>query len=212
MRSLRRALLATTVIAALAAPLAAPADPIEITPFGTLELSNVVRPNGATPGTAKLTIKNGSRDGGTVYFGFRIMGTEDIEMTGFSLPTNPSGAGKCIVSDFAGKNTENGWQGAPVFSAGAEPVGTVNSHMRMVGGFLKPSCGDVVVNIRFRTLPLVAYYAAFFSTNAAPWHDNYDEAPWAVAPTGGNADYNEWWNIWGAFDTLGYSNAVTYTG
>jgi hypothetical protein len=209
MHSLRRALLAAVIVGSLTTPLISPADPVETNPFGSLAMSGVVAPDGTTPGRARLTIKNASRSGGKIYFGFRLMGNEDIEMKDdFYLTNDPTGA-TCTVSDFAGNNTAKGWQGNPAFGTAAGPLGTFNSHMRMIGGFLTPSCGDLVVNITFRTTPLVVFYGAFFGRTAAPWHGQAS-APWDTIPTGGNDDYNQWWNLWGTFDTLGYSNACTY--
>ncbi len=215
MALIRRGLLAAVIITSLSVPLVAPADPVETNPFGALTMNVMQLPNGQTPGRAVLTINNAARSGDTIYFGFRIMGGEDIEMTGFRLPTGAS----CTVSDFAGRNTSGGWQGTPVFGAGQDQAGTsLNSHMRMIGGWLRPGtvadggCGNLTVDISFRATPLVAFYGAFFGKTAAPWHNNYSSAPWSVAPTGGQASYQNWWNLWGTFDTLGYSNACTFVG
>jgi hypothetical protein len=189
------------------------AEPIVINPFGTLTVAVTREPTLLDPGAARLTINTGSgaafSGGSTIYFGLRIMGTEDVEMTSFSLPTNPTGSGRCIVSDFAGRNT-SGWQGAPVFGTNTGVAGSANSHMKMIGGFIRKSCGDIVINVSFRAKPFVAYYAAFFGYNPAPWHNNYGTPPWNTVPTGGDTSTQAWWNIWGTFDTLGYSNAVTY--
>lgn len=206
MRKTRLAFVAA-VIALTIAPLGAKADPVVTNPFGALQASIAREPNGATPGLAHLTITTASGaitgKGDAVYFGLRIMGGEDMQMTGFSLDY-PSG---CIVSDFAGRNTAGGWQGAAVFGAGAAPVGTPNSHMRMIGGYLKSSCGNLHIDVTFNARPFVAFYGAFFGLSAAPWHDNYGSPPFSVLTTGGN--YANWWNLWGQFDTLGYSNACT---
>lgn len=209
-----RRLLPLTVVAMFLAtvPAAVQAEPVVINPFGSLTLE-VTRPPvvGGAPGNARLTIQSSSLPvgGPTIYFGLRIMGTEDSELSSFSLPTNPTGTGRCIVSDFAGRGSTGGWQGAPVFGQ-ATPAGSGNSHMKMIGGFIRRACGNIVINIAFTARPFVAYYAAFFGTKPAPWNNNYDEAPWSTVPTGGTSSYQNWWNLWGTFDTLGYSNAVTY--
>lgn len=210
MTRIRHALGAAAVAGALLAPGVAPAaGEVVLNPFGNLTMNVLSEPSGATPGRARLSIvtANGAvtSDGSkTAYFGLRIMGQEDMQMTGFHL----TGTGNCIVSDFAGTNTQ-GYQLADVFGAGADPVGTPNSHMRMVGGFLRKSCGSLVIDIEFNARPLVAFYGAFFGLTPAPWHQNYDEAPFDVFPTGGDERYQQWWNLWGTFDTLGYSNACT---
>ena len=213
MGKLWRALVVLVAVGAMVAPLMSKADPVETNPFGSLVISSITKPSGVTPGTATLTIQS-DRPTTPVYFGFRIMGGEDMEMTSFSLPTNPH-TNPCIVSDFAGRNTSGGWQGTPVFGAGQDtPVGTsLNAHMRMIGGYLRKDCGDLIVHVTYRSLPFVAFYGAFFGTSGAPWHNNYGAAPWNVVPAGPGGDaYQNWWNLWGSFDTLGYSNAVTYTG
>lgn len=193
------------------APGTAPAaGEVVLNPFGNLTMNVLAEPSGATPGRARLTVvtANGavtSDPSKTAYFGLRIMGQEDMQMTGFNL----TGTGNCIVSDFAGTNTANGWQLGDVFGAGAAPVGSANSHMRMVGGFLRRACGSLQIDIEFTARPLVAFYGAFFGLTPAPWHQNYDTPPFDVLPTGGDARYQQWWNLWGTFDTLGYSNACT---
>lgn len=204
-----RALVALLAAGALLSGPSASAEPIVTNPFGTLSMDQVVEPSGTTPGRARLTISTGSgaafSQGSTIWFGLRLMGTEDLEMQSFRQTI-----GGCTISDFAGQNT-SGYQGAPVFAAGdRNTVGTPNSHMRMIGGFIRKSCGNLVIDVTFRTKPVVVYYAAFFGSKASPWSNNYDEAPWSVVPTGGNRSYEQWWNIWGTFDTLGYSNACTY--
>lgn len=210
MNASRRSILALalSLAALLSVPAAGHADPVVTNPFGTLQASIVREPSGTTPGVANLTITtaNGAITGSgkTVYFGLRIMGGEDMQMTTFSVDAPSAG---CIVSDFAGRNTTGGWQGAPVFGAGADPLGSPNSHMRMIGGFLKKACGSLHITVTFSAHPFVAFYGAFFGLTAAPWHDNYNQAPWTALTTGGN--YANWWNLWGQFDTLGYSNACT---
>lgn len=204
--------LVVALVATLAGGLPARAEPVVINPFGTLTLQVTREATPTVPGSARLTINTGSgaafSGGSTIYFGLRIMGTEDTELQSFALPTNPTGAGRCIVSDFAGRGTA-GWQGAPLFGE-QTPAGSGNSHMKMLGGFIRKSCGNIVITVSFRARPFVAYYAAFFGYTAAPWHANYDETPWSTVPTGGNASYQNWWDLWGTFDTLGYSNAVTH--
>lgn len=208
MTRLRAILTGLALAATVLAPATGHADPVVTNPFGSLTASIVRAPSGTTPGQARLTITtdNGTitSKGDTVYFGLRVMGGEDLQMTGFSLGRQ---AGGCIVSDFAGNNTPGGWQGGPAFAAGADPIGSPNSHMRMIGGFLNKACGNVTINVTFNSYPFVTFYAAFFSLNKAPWHDNYDSPPFSALTTGG--DYSDWWNIWGQFDTLGYSNACT---
>lgn len=201
--------LALTLATALVVPAIGSTEPFVTNPFGNLTMSVLTEPSGTTPGTARLTIvtSNGAAftpGHDTIYFGFRVMGSEDLEMTSFRLPSNTGG---CIVSDFAGRGT-GGWQGASVFGT-ATPAGSANSHMRMLGGFLKQSCGNIEITVAYRARPLVAFYAAFFGYTAAPWHNNYGAAPWSTIPTGGDSTYQNWWNIWGTFDTLGYSNACT---
>ncbi|HVL32009.1 MAG TPA: hypothetical protein VM600_00325 [Actinomycetota bacterium] len=213
MRTIVRSLAAalTVVLFASAAPAGAGPGDVVTNPFGNLTGTIVTEPSGTTPGLARLTIvtANGQAFGtgsrSRIFFGFRIMGTEDIELQTFHL-TNPSAG--CIVSDFAGRNTPGGWQGTPIFGA-ATPAGSANSHMRMIGGYLERACGNLVVDVSFRTRPFVAFYGAFYGYNAAPWHKNYGSQPWSVVPTGGTSSYEHWWNLWGSFDTLGYSNACT---
>jgi hypothetical protein len=197
----------TVALSLLAPGLAPAAGEVVLNPFGNLTMQVLAEPAGATPGRARLTIvtANGavtSDPSKTAYFGLRIMGQEDMQMTGFDL----TGSGNCIVSDFAGTHTD-GYQLGGVFGAGADPVGTPNAHMRMVGGFLRRACGNLVIDIEFTARPLVAFYGAFYGLNPAPWHQNYDEPPFDTFPTGGDERYQEWWNLWGSFDTLGYSNA-----
>lgn len=207
------ALVASVLLAALAGGAPAQAEPVVINPFGTLTLSVTKQPTPTDPGSAKLTINTASgaafSGGSTIYFGLRIMGTEDAELTSFTLPTNPTGSGRCLVSDFAGRYS-SGWQGAPVFAQSVPPAGSLNSHMKMIGGFIRKSCGNIEITVSFRAKPFVAYYAAFFGYTPAPWHNNYGTAPWNTVPTGGDPSTQGWWNIWGTFDTLGYSNAVTH--
>jgi hypothetical protein len=202
---------ALLVLVGLATPFVAHGDPLVENPFGSLQMKIVRQPAGGTPGVARLTITTGDAAALTpghprVYFGLRIMGSEDTQMLGFQLPANK---GRCIVSDFAGNNVKGGWQGAQVFGAAAPALGSANSHMRMIGGYLQKNCGNVIITISFSQRPLIAYYAAFFGYNAAPWHSAYKTAPWSTIPTGGNARYQNWWDLWGRFDTLGYSNACT---
>lgn len=208
---LSRTILAAAAVSIAAVPAAAPADPGEVilNPFGNLSMQIVDEPEGATPGLARLRIHtaNGqvTADGTRVYFGLRIMAPEGSQMTGFAL----TGGDGCIVSDFAGAGTEGGWQLGDVFGTAAPELGSLNAHMRMVGGFLQKSCGDLTIDLAFNTRPFVAFYGAFFGEEPAPWHDNYDEAPWDTIPTGGDTTYENWWDLWGTFDTLGYSNACT---
>jgi hypothetical protein len=209
----KRTLLATALLAAaMLLPSVSKADPVVTNPFGNLTLSSVVAPSGTTPGHARVTI--GAAFANTsqkIYFGLRLMGTEDIQMTNIAGPATGNG---CIVSDFAGKNTTGKWQGADAFNTGAAPLGTPNSHMRMVGGVIKQVCGNISIDITFQTSPLVIFYGAFFGYDSAPWNSaksgGYTTPPWNVVPTGGNAQYKQWWDLWGTFDTLGYSNACTY--
>jgi hypothetical protein len=206
---LRSLAVAAVLAAGLLAPSGAGAVGTPTTnPFGQLS-AVVTPPSGTTPGSATLTIDVDTGTafglGSTIYFGLRLMGTEDMQLTQIVSPAPASG---CTISDFAGNNTTGKWQGAPIFSAGS---GAANARMRMVGGFIKKSCGDIVLKVSFQTQPLIVYYAAFYGYSAAPWHDNYGTAPWNVVPTGGNPNYNEWWNLWGTFTELGYSNACTYT-
>lgn len=208
MKSIRTALTVVALLS-LAMPTAGHAEPVVTNPFGNLTASIVSQPSGTTPGVARLTIvtANGGafrNTNDTIYFGLRIMGSEDQELKSFKL----TGTGNCIVSDFAGNGSTGGYQGAPIFGTDT-PAGSGNSHMRMIGGRVKPSCGNIQIDVTFRARPLVTYYAAFFGYTPAPWHSNYGQAPWNVAPTGGNGAYQNWWDLWGTFDTLGYSNACT---
>lgn len=208
--TLRGVLGAGALVAAILAPVAGRAEPVVTNPFGNLQMKVLREPSGVDSGLARLTIvtANGAAfsGGSTIYFGLRVMGSEDMEMTSFRLPRNK---GRCIVSDFAGRNTKGGWQLGPAFGAQGPYLGSPNSHMRMIGGYLKKSCGNVEITVSFRERPLVAFYGAFFGYSAAPWHANYKQSPWDSIPTGGNATYENWWNLWGQFDTLGYSNACT---
>jgi hypothetical protein len=79
----------------------------------------------------------------------------------------------------------------------------------MIGGAIRKSCGNIQIDVTFPARPLVAFYGAFYGSEPAPWHDNYADAPWSAVPTGGDASYQNWWDLWGTFDTLGYSNACT---
>jgi hypothetical protein len=212
-----RSLLALAVLAsALVAPAASHADPVVTNPFGNLQLAITKAPSGATPGTARLTIvtANGAAfsQGSRIYFGLRFMGNEDMQMTKIEGPLPATG---CIVSDFAGNNTAGKWEGAPVFGAGADPAGTPNSHMRMVGGVIQKSCGNIVVDVSFQASPLVVFYGAFFGYDSAPWNSSkthgYTDAPFNTIPTTGDHTYDKWWDLWGTFTTLGYSNACLYT-
>lgn len=207
---MRRTLAAAVTVAAVLTPLTArSAGQIITNPFGNLQMRVLRQPTGGNAGLARLTIvtANGQAfsGGSTIYFGLRLMGSEDAEMLSFKLPRN---RGKCIVSDFAGNRTK-GWQGAAAFGAAAPGLGSLNSHMRMIGGFVRKSCGNIEIDVGYRNRPFVLFYAAFFSYKAAPWHGNYAQQPWGTVPAGGNATYYQWWDLWGAFDTLGYSNACT---
>ena len=148
MRGTKRIVLSAAVAAMLVVPGAAPADPGEVilNPFGNLSLQVVAEPDGATPGQARLRIHtaNGqvTGDGTRAYFGLRVMAPEGTQMTGFAL----TGDGGCIVSDFAGAETEGGWQLGDVFGASAPTLGSLNSNMRMVGGFLEKPCGDLTID------------------------------------------------------------------
>ena len=213
-----RSLAVAAVIAAgLMVPGGAHATGTIITnPFGNLTLESITPANGATPGAATLRIHvaNGaafSTQQPKIYFGLRLMGSEDMQMTGIVAPLPSTG---CTVSDFAGNNTTGKYQGAQAFGT-ATPAGSLNSHMRMVGGFITKACGDIVLRVSFQAQPFVVYYAAFYGYDSAPWNSsksgNYTTPPWNVVPTGGNATYNQWWNLWGTFTDLGYSNACVYT-
>lgn len=207
---MKRTFLAAAAVAVALVPAVPRAAGVVANPFGNLDMTIVQQPSGQTPGKARLKIVTANGQAFTpgedrIYFGLRLMGGEDIQMGDFSL----TGDGDCIVSDFAGSNTP-GWQGAPLFGA-PTPAGSGNAHMRMIGGFLEKACGNILIDITFTARPLVVFYGAFFGYEAAPWHQNYDEAPWNVVPTGGDASTQRWWNLWGSFDTLGYSNACTNT-
>lgn len=199
--------LALAMLAALLVPGSSSATGTVITnPFGNLQMTVSGNTATLTIVTANGTAFKTSSQTERIYFGLRIMGTEDVEMTGFSLSNTTGG---CIVSDFKGTNT-SGWQGKPVFEAGHPAVGSPNSHMRMIGGFLQKNCGNVTINISFRARPVVVYYAAFYGYTAAPWHENYGTPPWTVVPAGpGGTANQQWWNLWGTFTDLGYSNSCT---
>ena len=81
----RITLAALVVFATLATGVPAQAEPIVINPFGTLTVAVTREPTLLDPGAARLTINTGSgaafSGGSTIYFGLRIMGTEDVEMT-----------------------------------------------------------------------------------------------------------------------------------
>lgn len=207
---MKKALLIAALGLGLIAP-SAQADPIETNPFGPLHLTIDQEPNGTTPGTGTLVVKASQANyvtRPTIWFGLRLMGSEDVEMRSFKfLPPASNPDKSCIISDFAGQNTP-GWQGETVFGA-ETAAGSLNSHMRMIGGFVRPRCGDIEIKVTFNARPLVIYYAAFFAATPAPWSNSYGDLPWSTVPTGGNRDYEKWWNIWGTFDTLGYSNFCT---
>lgn len=198
---MRRGLVALIAAALVATSSSSPASAqFTNNPLGAPELVDIVAPQGAQPGTATFVIDpaRGTWSGHAEhFFGLRLMGSEDIAMTGFT------GGDGCELSDFQGTNTPNGWQGAPLFEATS-----ADRQMRMIGGRLAPSCSPVRIQIEFRSTPLIAYYGTFFGTTAAPWHDNYSDPVWGPL----FAAYPQWWNLWGTFNELGYSSICVWTG